>query len=328
MAGNLTWFWEIRGYAPEARRRINEALRAAPADSPVRAQALFFSGRLALRLGDTAEAKPLLLEALSVARDQGDERVAINVMSHLAWEAEASGDPERATARHQEAVAAARTAGDDWALGVALNNCGSWLTRTDVQGGRELVEEALALRRRIGEPRAIALTAANLADYVLGAGELEYADALSGEALRASHQINYKVIIAGALATRTIISLLRDDLQSAGSQLREALETAREANDMEDFPTLLSVAGTMAAIQHQPITAATLWSASERISRGVIEEALAATRLRAQWKPRAHAATPNQAAWDGAWKAGAELSLDDALELALGATRSVRAQHS
>lgn len=117
MASNLSWFWEIRGYAPEARRRITAALAAAPSDSPGRAQALLFWGRMALRLGETAEAKPLLLEARSLARDQGEERVAVLAMSHLAWEAEASGDPERATARHQQAVAAARAAGDDghWA---------------------------------------------------------------------------------------------------------------------------------------------------------------------------------------------------------------------
>jgi hypothetical protein len=281
---------------------------------------------MALRLGETANAEPLLLEALTFAREHGEEVVAINAMSHLGWAAEASGDPERATARHEQALAAARTAGDDWILGVALNNCGQWLARTDVRGGRELTEEALRLRRRIGEPRAIALTAATLADLVLRAGELEYADTLSDEALRASHEIEYKVMIAGALATQAIISLLRDDVEGAGSRLREALEPAREAHDMESAPTLLSVAGTVAAIQHEPITAAKLWSASERISGGVIEEAVAATSLRAQWQPQARAAAPDQTTWDAAWKAGAELSLDDALELARRATDSVKGQ--
>jgi tetratricopeptide (TPR) repeat protein len=327
MAGNLGVFWEIRGYAPEAQRRINDALTAAPTDSPGRAQALFYSGRLALLLGDTANAKPLLLEALTLARDQGEERVAINAMSHLGWAADASGDAERATARHQEAVTAARTAGDDWALGVALNNYGSWLARTDVHGGRELVEEALRLRRRIGEPRAIALTAANLADLVLDAGELDDADTLSDEALTAAREIDYKAMISVALCTRAVISLLRDHVQSAGAQLREAVETATETHEAEGAARLLSVAGTVAAIQGEPTTAAKLWSASERISRGVIEEALAASSLRAQWQPEARAAVPDQTAWDAAWRAGRELSLDDALELAHRATDSIHALH-
>lgn len=207
-----------------------------------------------------------------------------------------------------------------------MNNYGSSLARTDVRGGREFAEEALRLRRRIGEPRAIALTAATLADLVLDAGELDYADTLSDEALRASQEIDYKVMITSALATRAVISLLRDDLQSASSQLQEALDTAREAYDVESAPTLLDVAGTVAAIQHEPITAAKLWSAAERISRGVIEEALAAISLRAHWQPEARAAAPDQTTWDAPWQAVVELSLDDALQLAHRAIDSVHAR--
>jgi predicted ATPase/class 3 adenylate cyclase len=328
MAGNLAWFWEIRGYAPEARRRIDEALAAAPTDSPGRARAVFWSGRMALLLGETDEAEPLLLEALSLARDQRDERVAIVAMSNLGWAAQASGDPERATAHHQEALTAARTAGDDWALGVALNNYGMSFTRTDVRRARELVEEALNIRCRIGEPRAIALTAANLAELALDTGEIDYANTLSDEALRAAREIDYKVMIAAALGTHAIISLLRDDIHRAGAQLQEAVETAREAHDVEAAALLLSVAGTVAAIQHEPITAAKLWSASQHISRGVIEETLAASKLRARWQPEARAAAPDQTTWDAAWKAGAELSLDDALGLAHRATDRVHALRS
>jgi tetratricopeptide (TPR) repeat protein len=323
MAGNLSWFWEIRGFAPEARRRTSDALAAAPSDSPGRAQALFSSGRMALLLGETAEAEPLLLEALSLARDHGEERVAINAISHLGWTARASGDSERAAARYHDAVIAARVAGDDWSQGVALNNYGMWLARTDVRRARELVEEALLIRRRIGEPRAIALTATNLADLALDAGELERADALNEEALRASQEIDYKTMIANALATRAVISLLRDDVQSAGAQLQEALARAREAHDVETAALLLSAAGIVAAIQHQPITAARLWSASDKQSHRASEDTIAATRLRARWQPQARAAAPDQKTWDAAWSAGAELSLDDALELAHRVTDSV-----
>jgi predicted ATPase/class 3 adenylate cyclase len=324
MAGNVNWFWEIRGYAPEARRRITDALAAAPSDSPGRALALFTSGRMALLLGETAEAEPLLLEALSLARHHGEERVAINAISHLGWTAAASGDQERATARHQEALTAARSAGDDWSLGVALNNCAMWFAQTDNRRARELAEEALNIRRRIGEPRAIAITADNLAAAALEDGELDYADTLTNEALIASRKIDYKAMISKALVTRAVISLLRDDIQSAGSHLREAVEMAHDAHDVVTAAVLLSVAGTMAAIQDEPITAAKLWSASERFqNQGATEEIPAATRLRGRWQPDARAAAPEQTTLDAAWNAGAELTLDDALELARRATDRV-----
>ncbi len=320
MAGDLGWLWEIRGYAPEARRRLADALAAAPSDSRGRAQALFTSGRMAYVLGDPTEAEPLFLEALSRARDDGEERLAISAMSNLGWIAGSRGDLERAAAHGQQAVTAARGAGDDWALGVALNNYALCFWRTDAPRARELLEEALHVRRRIREPRAIALTAANLAELVLNAGELDYADTINEAALQAAREIHYKAIIAYALGTRAVISLVRDDIQSAGAQLQEAIATARDAHEVETAALLLSVAGTVAAMQHAPISAAKLWSASDRLSRDVIEEALAAIRLRAQWQPQARAAAPDQTIWDAAWTAGAELSLDDALELAHRAT--------
>jgi hypothetical protein len=83
-----------------------------------------------------------------------------------------------------------------------------------------------------------------LANFVLDAGELDYAESLSDEALTASREIEYKRIIAHALGTRGIISLLRDDIQSAGAQLQEAVATAREAHDVETAALLLSVAGS------------------------------------------------------------------------------------
>jgi tetratricopeptide (TPR) repeat protein len=324
MAGNMDWFWDIRGYAPKAHRRLTDALAVAPADSPGRAHALMWLARMALLSGrETAEAEALLLEALALARDQGEELVVVQAASHLGVIARASGDSERAIAHNQEALAAARAAGDDFALGVALNNYAMSFARTDKRRARELADEALLIRRGIGEPRAIALTAANLADLVLDNGELDYADTLSDEALRASREIEYKGIIAYALGTRAIVSLLRDDIPSAGAQLREAVATAREAHDLETAALLLSVAGTVAAMQHEPITAASLWSASDRVASGVLDESLAASRLRARWQPDARADVPDQTTWDAAWTAGAELSLDDALELAHRATDSV-----
>jgi predicted ATPase/class 3 adenylate cyclase len=318
MAGNLVWFWEIRGYTPEAERRIRDALAAAPADSPRRAQALLHVGRFVLLLGgEFVDAEPLLQEALSLARDEADERVAINAMSHLGWAAEAAGDQQRAMDFKAQALAAARSGEDDWILALALNNHADSSKRTDVRTARAFFEEALLIRRRIGEPRAIALTASNLAGLVLDAGEIDYADTLSDEALTAARNLDYKGMIAAVLSTRAIISLIRNDIQSAGAQIREGIEMARDAHTLDEAATLLSAAGTLAAKQTEPLTAATLWSASEEAhSRGVIEEAQAAATLRAQSQPDTRAATPDQTTWDEAWKTGAELSLDDALALA------------
>ena len=90
MAGNLTWFWDMRGSVPEARTCLNATLAVAPTDSPSRPQALFASGRMALIIGELEEARSRLLGALPLARQTGDERLVVLILSHLAWAAEST----------------------------------------------------------------------------------------------------------------------------------------------------------------------------------------------------------------------------------------------
>lgn len=325
MAGNLSWYWTIRGYAPEARRRLNDVLGSAPSDSPRRAGALSAAGQTALQLGEGAEAEPLLLEALSLAKRDGDERLAVLTLSHLGWAAEILGDRSSSTDRHEEAIAAARAAGDDWALGVALNNYAVMApTRGDVERARTMLEEALLIRRRVGEPRAIALTAGNLAEVALDAGDLVYADTLINEALTQAREIDFRPIIASALVTRAVISLQRGDLERAGAQLNEAIEPIRATYDIEAAASLLSAAGTVAAIQRAPVRAAMLWAAAERARARIgLGETPASGRLRTRWQPRARTAVPDASSWDVARRAGAQLALDDALALAASAQENI-----
>jgi len=327
MAGNLTWFWDIRGYVPEARRRLDDALAAAGADSPHRGGALFGAGRMALLLGDAADAERSLLEALLLATRDREQRLTVLSLSHLGWAAEALGDHANSTARHQQAIAAARAAGDDWALALALNSYAVMSPiRAEVSRARALVEESLLVRRRIGEPRAIALTAGNLAEIAIDAGDLEYADTLLNEALTQARTIDFRPMIADALVTRAIVSLLRTDLESAETQLQAAIAPTSAAGDIESVASLLSTAAILAAIRRKPDRAAMLWAAADRAwTRTGLKETTAVAELRARWQPRTQATESDGTRWDAAWAAGAEMSPDDALALASGAEDTVEA---
>ena len=122
MAGSLEWFSIVRGYLAEGHRRLEDALASAPPGTPHRDRALAAAGQIAVQMGDAAHARPLLLEALSLARQSGNARLVVLTLSHLSWAAEALGEPGNAVVNHQHAVAAARAAEDDWALSIALNN--------------------------------------------------------------------------------------------------------------------------------------------------------------------------------------------------------------
>jgi predicted ATPase/class 3 adenylate cyclase len=318
MAGNLEWFWIVRGYFVEGRQRLADALASAPDGSPDRGRALAAAGQMALQTGQAAEAEPLLLDALALMEHGSDDRVAVLALTHLGWAAEAMGDHARSTAHHELAVAAARAAEDDWAIGITLNNYAVKIARAgDPKRARSMLEESLLLGQRTGEPRAIALASANLTEIALDAGDFERAEVLINESLSQAREINSLPMIAGALLTQAVISLHRGDIDSATAQVREAIEPTRQAYDAEAAASVLSVAGTIAAIRQEPIRAAKLWAAADHARTQIgVTDAPGAEKLRVRWYPKARAAVSDATSWNIAWTTGADLSLDDALVLA------------
>jgi predicted ATPase/class 3 adenylate cyclase len=317
MANALRIFWDVRGYMAEAHRRYAQALAAAPVDSPSRAEALLGAGRAALFLGETEQAGPLLLEALPLARDAGDARLTVHVLSHLAWTEWALGNHQLSISRGEEAIAEARASGDEWVLAMALNNQGeTFRVHGDPPEARECYEQALDIRRRLGEPRAIALTACNLAGALLDVGEHEQAESLLDEALSRAEEIDYAAMVSSAFALRAVLSLHREDANAAASQLASAIDSTG-GDDVETAATLLSAAAVLAATRAEPLRAAALWAASDaaraRLSR---PDPPATASLRARWLPAMKAAAADGTSWDEACAHGAQLSLEGALSLA------------
>jgi predicted ATPase/DNA-binding SARP family transcriptional activator len=318
LAGALTWFWEIRGYRIEARRRMNQVLAVAPPDDPARGMALVVAGRLAQRMGDVEQAKPLLLEGLPIVQRLGDHRLAALALGALGWCEEIVGNEASIAERYEQAIATARDAGDEWVLAVVLNgysSCGS--VRGNPGQARPLVEEALALFRRIGDVAGIAVTATTVAEIAMDAGDLDVADEVINEALEQAGEIGFRPVIAYALLDRAIVSLLRDRFEDADTDLRDSIRMSVADGDAEMAADTLSAAATVAAMRHIPTRAAMLWGAAGA-RRGAAEEHAAIARLRTKWEPLARAQADDEAGWEAATRAGGTLPPADALALASG----------
>nr|MDQ3356660.1 adenylate/guanylate cyclase domain-containing protein [Actinomycetota bacterium] len=72
LAGALWKFWNMRGYVPEGRRRLEDALAVDQRPTPVRARALNGATGMALEGGDTASGRAWAEEALALHRELGD----------------------------------------------------------------------------------------------------------------------------------------------------------------------------------------------------------------------------------------------------------------
>ena len=325
MASTLTWFWDMRGYQPEARWRLAEALARAPTDSPNRADALHCAGWMSWNQSDPEAAEPLLREARELVEHSTDTRLVAEVCLHSAFVAELLGDHDQAVELYERGIAVARSGGDSWALGVGLADYALMRSlRSDTRREVALLDEALDVLRPTGDRYMVSLTMANRAEVALNAGDLESAQSLSDEARALAREIEFRPLIAGTLELGAVLALDRGDVEAASALLREAIDTSRPFQD-ESRAMRLILGGTLAAIARRPIDAATLWGAAERVYACIgLAEPPFATRLRMRWEAQALADAPDQIAWDAAWKGGAELAVEDALAVAAGSQEPVQ----
>jgi predicted ATPase/class 3 adenylate cyclase len=287
-------YWEGRGHVAEAHRWFARALASGPSSAASRGKALLAESRIVLIIEeDAARARPLLEEALELLTAAGDSRRVVVALSHLALVLRTVGEGLRADTMFARSVVMAREADDAWALALALNNQASDLGE---QGGdlglaRSLGEEALALRRTLGEPRGIAVTLGLLASLALAEGDAEPAISRYEESLALVEAVGLVPLIASMLGGLALATVHQGDTQRARSMLGRALRLARELGDPVTTAQCFTAAAGVAAHDGDPLQAARLCGAAARLhdglgwtsaeTRTVAEGVLAAARARA-----------------------------------------------
>jgi tetratricopeptide (TPR) repeat protein len=265
LAGALGPYWEARGQVSEAHRWLDAALAAKLTSPWARARVLMAKSRLLLLVeGDAAQAIPPLEESLTLYRNLHDARWTVVSISHLAAALRQLGQHPRADALFDDSVHLARRHGDAWALSLALNNYGGDVLeeRADTAQARVLLEESLALRRSLGEPRGVATTLSNLGTLALLDGDADRAARLFAEHLTLAQQAGLVPHTAWALTGLGLVAVYQHDEERAAGLLRQGLRLAR---DLGDRPTVAQCLAGLAAVTADPAAAARLWGAVQRL---------------------------------------------------------------
>jgi predicted ATPase/DNA-binding CsgD family transcriptional regulator len=131
-----------------------------------------------------------------------------------------------------------------------------------------LLEESLAIRRSLGDPRFVASGLWTLGQAAIGTGDLERALELLEEGLALARTLGHEYVITGVLGDLGHVAIERGDLKRASALFAESLARARAEGNQSKVPDLLTDLGRVSRLQGTPGQALTL-----------VEEAL--TRYRA-----------------------------------------------
>jgi tetratricopeptide (TPR) repeat protein len=278
-------FWTAFGEVPHARQRLEAALAtpAVAAPSPLRAKALYDAGLLAFRMGDEMESRKLNEESLAIARRLDDKSAAAAALIGLS----------RIALRHHDYAAVRHDANEALSLRQALN---------DLPGEMSVVH-LLAAAALMSDDHANALKYYELALGIAG-------------------KDGNKSGVAGELMNLGFVHVHRHDPEWALRLVKESVSIFRELQAQDGLAYDVSALAAIAAERRDAATAATLYGALDSAMQklGIVldpDDQLDVDRYTTLAREQLGAAT-----FDGLRSQGRRLSVDDALALGLGKTKS------
>jgi predicted ATPase/class 3 adenylate cyclase len=141
------------------------------------------------------------------------------------------GDFERARRLLEESLALYRKLGDDEGTARSLHYLGWIDIDDDIERSRRLLEESLEINRRVGSKRELAMVLHSLASMTLETGEQERMKALFEESEALYRESGDIQGLSGSLATQGWAALVEGDTGQARKLLVEGLELSREIGD-------------------------------------------------------------------------------------------------
>jgi predicted ATPase/class 3 adenylate cyclase len=157
------------------------------------------------------------------------------------------GDYEVARERFEEALQLRREIGDQSGIGTVLNALGNMTAvQGDLASAKSFFEEGLLILREIGDKSGLLTTLSHLAYLAQTEGDLQPARSLVQEALSLARELGGERGIAGALFFLGTIALGEGEYADAQGHFEEALEIHRRLGDTPRVAFCLAMLGDIA----------------------------------------------------------------------------------
>ncbi|MGZ4320279.1 MAG: hypothetical protein ACXVRD_13265 [Gaiellaceae bacterium] len=184
---------------------------------------LYAEGLEAFRRGKTERSEELNEQSLALAREQDDGPAIVNALIGLARVALRRGELDRVHELAQEGRELATTRGLTESLVLPLH-LDAEATRMggDLRRARELYEESIALNRRLGNARMVAVEQSNLSWVEINEGNLDAAEKLLRAGIEGADEEPY--LTAFGLIGLARCAAERGDRAAADAKLKQAEE--------------------------------------------------------------------------------------------------------
>lgn len=282
------------------------------------ALALANLGRIAHDQGDYAGAKKLFEESLTIKRELGDKEGIADSLNNLGLIAYRQGDYAMARALHDESLTLRHEIGDKSGIADSLNSLANVaLDLYDYATARALYEESLTMQRELGDKQGISVALNNLGSMMLDMGEYAAAQVLCEESLALRREMDDKWGIVSSLNNLGEVALGQGDYAAAWKRYTESLVLAAEIGDKlgvaYNQTGLIQLAMALGVIER----AARLAAATEALLAAIdgVLDPLNRSRLD-QIIATARTAL-GDAAFEFAWTAGQQMTLEEAVQYAL-----------
>lgn len=260
----LTHFWHHHGHLQEGRRWLGTALTFALPPA-VRAGALHGLAFITGEQGDVAGASGLLMEAITISRQEGDRANVAAALNRLGLYAAYAGDYARAHACLEEGLAITRHVGDKRSISDVLVCLAlTYSYEGDDRSARPLLEECLALYETSSGQDASAWALRGLGMVARAEGDFPAARRWFGRALTAFRAQRGTYAVATVLMHLAITAHAEGKPAEAAALYAESLRLNRPLDNDQDI-SLCFTALAHLAVTTAPAQAARLLGAGEAL---------------------------------------------------------------
>jgi len=316
----LFHFWETREHFAEGRSLLDRLLKLpGVAQSKMRARLLFQSAVLAGSHGGFASAQKLLEESLKACRDLNDRRGVAVALNALGVTFRDRGNLETACSLFEQCVATWRDLGSSVDMARALSNLANVVRlQGDHARAHALYDECLAIFYATGESTGVAWTLNYLGDLVQESVDSVAARSYYDQSLAAFQNLGDGWGIASVLCDLARLSAGENKHQDAERLYRESMRMFQDLGHKRGVARVLECFAVGAAAQSRPEQSLRLAGAAAGLRQRIGAPLIPAeqSRLEKELAPARNMLT--NAAGLEAWSSGWEMSVEEAVQEALG----------